>query len=196
MRVHFVRHGHHREVGHVLSGRSEIALDPSGDRQAGGLATLLAGVRYSAIYSSPRRRCIQTAGAIAAASGSAVMPALDELDFGSFSGRSFDELQDDPQWRLWNAERGTARCPDGETMGEAVARGMTFLHSQTHDEGALLCVTHCDLIRGIVAAALDIPFAKMFSLPCDPGSLTILDLGAAALRLVALNIVPSQVADQ
>ena len=198
MRIHLVRHGHHAEVGRVLSGRSEIALDATGARQARALAAMLKAERYTVIYSSPRRRCLDTATPIAGAAGAFVSPAeaLDEIDFGSFSGRGFADLDRDPDWRRWNAERETFRCPGGETMEEAVARGLTFLHANGDRKGTLLCVTHCDLIRGMVALVLGMPFAQMFALPCDPGSLTILDLNDGALRLAALNIAPAHVVER
>lgn len=192
MRFHLVRHGHHAEVGRVLSGRSEIALDASGERQAEALAAMLKGRRYAAIHSSPRRRCMQTAAPIAAATGLdvTVADALDEIDFGAFAGRAFAELDRDPDWRRWNAERDTFRCPGGETMAEAVARALAFLEGLPGDGDPVLCVTHCDVIRGIVAQSIGLPFGRMFALPCDPGSLTILDLDGHGPRLVALNVGP------
>jgi broad specificity phosphatase PhoE len=198
MRFHLVRHGHHAEVGRVLSGRSEVALDASGAQQADALAAMLGRRRHAAIYSSPRRRCRDTAAPIAAAAGLEVTlaDALDEIDFGAFAGRPFAELDRDPKWRRWNAERDTFRCPDGETMAEAVARALSFLDRLGGDDGTVLCVTHCDVIRGVVAQAIGLPFGRMFALPCDPGSLTILDLDERGPRLVALNVSPAHVADQ
>jgi ribonuclease H / adenosylcobalamin/alpha-ribazole phosphatase len=198
MRVHLVRHGHHSEVGRVLSGRSEIALDASGVGQAAALAAMLAGKRHAAIHSSPRRRCRDTAAPIATATGLdvTVAEALDEIDFGAFGGRAFAELDRDPDWQRWNAERDTFRCPGGETMAEAVARALAFLDKLRGDTDPVLCVTHCDVIRGIVAQAIGLPFGRMFALPCDPGSLTILDLDERGPHLVALNVGPAHVVDQ
>ena len=50
-----------------------------------------------------------------------------------------------------------------------------------------MAVTHCDIIRGLVAGMIGLPFARMFDLPCDPGSLTELSADGGALRLVTLN---------
>lgn len=191
------RHGTHDEVGRVLSGRSEIALNSAGQRQAEGLAALLAGRRLGAIYSSPRRRCRQTAVPPAERSGLPIRiaAALDEIDFGSFTARSFAALDAEPEWRRWNAERGFARCPGGETMAEAVDRAAGWL-TALPDADPVLCVTHCDVIRGVVARSLGIGFEHLFALPCDPGSLTTLALEGEMLRLVTLNARPDQPADQ
>ncbi|MBW6525506.1 histidine phosphatase family protein [Sphingomonas sp. RHCKR7] len=184
------RHGTHAEVGHVLSGRSEIALSERGREEAAALARHLASVELRAIYASPRRRTVETAAAVAGPRGIVVdAPALDEIDFGAFAGRDFAALANDRDWQRWNAERGSARCPGGETMGEAVGRAVGFLTRL--GEGTTLCVTHCDIIRGVVAHWLGLGFERMFQLGCDPGAVTTLaldDRGGATL--VALNERP------
>lgn len=189
--VLLARHGEHDEVGHVLSGRSEIALNARGRAQAGALAARLSSTPLAAIHASPRRRCGETAAAIAAVSGAAVAvaPALDEIDFGGFAGRAFAELDREPDWRRWNARRDTARCPGGETMAEAAKRALAFL-AGLPGEGSVLCVTHCDIIRGVAARALGLDFARMQALPCEPGSLTTLAFTAGEPRLVTLNERP------
>lgn len=184
------RHGQHREVGRVLSGRSEIELDATGEAQADAIARRLTGARPDAIYASPRRRTIDTARPLAAATGLAISAeaALDEVDFGAFTGRSFDALEEDAAWRHWNAARDVARCPGGETMAEAVARAVHFLASRP--PGVTLCVSHCDIIRGVVAHYLGLDLSRVFQLGCDPGSLTTLVLEGEEARLVTLNERP------
>lgn len=189
-----LRHGQHDEVGHVLSGRSEIVLNAPGIAQARAAATLLAATRLAAIHSSPRMRCRQTADTIGAPVH--VTPALDEIAFGAFTGRRFAELDADPGWQRWNVERDTFRCPGGETMREATDRALTFLIGLPNDDRTTLCVTHCDIIRGLVVRALGLSFARMFALPCDPGSITRMTIDDSGLRLVTLNALPGQFADQ
>lgn len=189
--VLLARHGTHAEVGRVLSGRSEIALDARGEQEAAALAQHLAAVPLSAIYTSPRRRTRDTAAAVAHARGLPVQaaPALDEIDFGRFTGASFAALAADPGWRMWNERRGTARCPGGETMREATARALDLLTAL--EPGVTLCVTHCDVIRGLVVHWLGLGFERMFQLGCDPGSVTTLALDdEGGATLVALNERP------
>lgn len=188
--VLLARHGHHPEVGHVLSGRSEIALDAMGQAEAAALARHLTGRGVTRLCASPRRRTQQTAAAVATTHGLAVetVAALDEVDFGRFTGASFDALADDPDWRRWNAARGEARCPGGETMVEAVARAVRFVSGV--GSGVTVCVSHCDVIRGVVAHYLGLPLARIFSLGCDPGSVTTLRLEGEGAVLVSLNERP------
>lgn len=190
------RHGTHAEVGHVLSGRSEIGLAPAGETQARRLAEWLERTPLASIHVSPRARTRQTAGPVATKRGLTPVPApaLDEIDFGAFTGRSFATLDADPDWQRWNAQRDTARCPGGETMTEAVARAWDYLHALPATAMPALCVTHCDVIRGLVARHLGLPFTAIYGFDCDPGSVTTLVLNdpaaGAGARLVALNERP------
>jgi len=181
------RHGHHDEVGRVLSGRSDIALDARGRAEAAALARQVAPRGVTRIVASPRARTIGTAAAVAAVTGLPVerAAALDEVDFGRFTGRSFAALDSDADWARWNARRAEARCPGGETMGEAVARAVAFVAGA--GAGVTLCVSHCDIIRGVVAHYLGLSMERIFQLGCDPGSVTTLALEGEGARLVALN---------
>jgi ribonuclease H / adenosylcobalamin/alpha-ribazole phosphatase len=187
--VHLVRHATHDEVGRVLSGRSEIALNATGRAQAASLALSSEGTAIASIHSSPRRRAMQTAQPLADARGLQVQvaPALDEIDFGAFTGRGFATLDEDPDWYRWNAERATARCPGGETMGEAIERAVRYLYAIPPASTPALCVTHCDIIRGVVADLMGMPLDRVFSLDCEPASWTTLALDAGNVRLVTLN---------
>lgn len=181
------RHGHHQEVGRVLSGRSDISLDEQGQAEALALARLVASRGVARIVTSPRARTRETAAVVATVLGLpvAVDATLDEVDFGDLTGRAFAALDGDPDWERWNAERATARCPGGETMGEAVARAVGFVAGC--GEGVTLCVSHCDIIRGVVAHYLGLPLERIFSLGCDPGSVTTLSLQGEGAMVVALN---------
>ena len=187
--AHLIRHGSHQEVGKVLSGRSEIALDEAGRHDAEALIEMFAGLPVASIHCSPRRRAWETALPLAKSRGLAIQrtDALDEIDFGTFTGRAFAVLAEDADWYRWNAERGEARCPGGETMREAVVRARDYLFSLPDEALPAICVTHCDIIRGVVAELLGMGLERIFSLECDPGSVTTLALEAGNTRLVSLN---------
>lgn len=185
------RHGSHAEVGSILSGRSEIALNAPGRSEAARLARRLADVPLAAIHASPRRRAYETAAMVAADRDLAVerVDALDEIDFGAWTGMSFAGLQGDPHWQRWNAARGNGRAPGGEAMAEATVRAMVHITAIAAD-GPVLCVTHCDIIRAVVAHVLGLHPDRLLSFDCDPASLTTLAFRDGAGRVVALNERP------
>lgn len=152
--VGLVRHGAHDELGRVLSGRaSDIGLNEAGRREVEALARGLAGSGIARLESSPRLRTRQTAEILGTALGLpvAIAPALDEIDFGGWAGRSFADLDPDPAWQLWNAARASAPTPGGETMAAAVERATRHIDRLGRAGEAVLCVSHCDIIRGAVA---------------------------------------------
>ena len=187
--VILVRHGTHDEVGKVLSGRSGIGLNDKGRAEAQALARVLDGVAIASLHSSPRRRARETVSWLAEGRGLSVRiaPELDEIDFGAFSGREFATLDNDANWVCWNARRGTARCPGGESMREAIDRVSAYVAALPPEDCPAVCVTHCDIIRGYVAQQLGLGLDRLFALDCDPGSRTTLEISADAVRLIALN---------
>ncbi len=191
--VLLARHGTHDEVGRVLSGRSDIALNQDGRSQAEALSVRLAGQPIASIHSSPRARTRETAAVVANDRGLEVTiaPALDEIDFGDFAGRRFDELDTEPEWQRWNAERGTAECPNGETMIAAVDRADAYLASISSDDAPALCVSHCDIIRGIMARHLSLGLDHLLQLQCEPGSVTALTYEGSTARVLPL-LEPAQ----
>ena len=174
----------------MLSGRSPIALSEAGRAEAARLAARLASVPLLAVYSSPRPRAHETATIAATRHGLPVFveDALDEIDFGDWTGRAFDDLAGDPAWDRWNSARGAAAPPGGEAMASAVARARAFL--DTRPQGVTLCVSHCDIIRGIVAAYLGLDLDRMLGFDCDPASLTTLALHPGGAQLITLNERP------
>ncbi|WP_315764509.1 histidine phosphatase family protein [Sphingomonas sp. Y38-1Y] len=187
--IYLVRHAAHDEVGRVLSGRSEIALNAAGRAEAAALAAHLSSLSIDAVFSSPRRRAVETAAIVAPGRAPVIEAALDEIDFGDWTGQRFDALPRDPRWHAWNAHRATATVPGGETMHAAAARALDFV--RCIDAQAAMCVSHCDVIRGVVALAIGLSLDRLLDFDCDPASVTTLAIEGDHVRLVTLNERPN-----
>ncbi len=188
--VILARHAAHAEIGHRLSGRSDIGLSADGQAAAQRLGERLANTGLVTIRSSPRRRARETADAVAEHCGVAVeaADALDEIDFGEWTGCAFAELDADPQWQAWNATRGSATPPDGESMAAATARAVGHVEAvAAARSGPALLVTHCDIIRGVVAHYLGLALDRLLSFDVDLASRTTLAFGPWGGRVVAVN---------
>jgi broad specificity phosphatase PhoE len=185
-----VRHGAHGDLGRVLTGRGAgVPLTDTGRRQAAAVAERLARENIRVIHTSPRERAVQTAEIIADHIGAPVeiVDALDEIEFGAWSGRSFDDLAGDPEWNAWNARRGSTRPPGGETMEAAVMRARAHVATLAAEAGGVVCVSHCDIIRGLIADALGLPFDNLLRFDIDTASLSTLVVGSWGARVVSLN---------
>lgn len=172
----------------MLSGRSEISLSKLGEAQALRLADRLAHVPLSKVHSSPRRRAMQTAAAVAERHQLAVEPTddLDEIDFGEWAGKTFEVLGDREDWRAWNTSRGSAATPSGETMKSATSRALRHMEALATMD-VVLCVSHCDIIRGIVAHYLGLSMDRLLTFDIDPASCTTIELRRGQAQIIAIN---------
>ncbi len=190
-----IRHAAHSHLGSILSGRTPgIALSETGRTQADLLAGALANEPIDCLQSSPVQRACETAAAIAARHpGLAVEPctALDELDFGDWSGRAFTELAGDARWSGWNTQRSTARAPGGESMAEAQERAWAHVQAMAaaRPGARIAMVSHCDVIRALVARVLDLSLDHLLRFDIDPASVTRLAVGSWGAKLTRLNEV-------
>jgi broad specificity phosphatase PhoE len=187
-----VRHAAHVELGEVLSGRRrDVALSAEGLEQASIVADLLGTLPLAAVYSSPRERAWYTARDIAEPHDLKVQVAdgLDEVDFGDWSGARFSDLEGDEAWQQWNEQRGSARCPGGESMGEAIDRARSAIEeiASANDGATVVAVTHCDIIRGLLADYLGMPLDNLLRFDVDPASISTLEVGRWGARIRSIN---------
>jgi probable phosphoglycerate mutase len=187
-----VRHAAHGDLGSVLSGRREgIPLSAEGAVQARELGRRIAAAPPDAIHASPVQRAQETAGALADACGRDVqtVAALDEIDFGEWTGRSFADLSGDPAWDYWNSHRSEAQAPGGESMAGAQKRALDHVLdvAARFAGGTVAMVTHCDIIRAIVAAVLGLSLDRILRFDVGPASVSRLAAGDWGARMMSLN---------
>jgi broad specificity phosphatase PhoE len=176
----------------VLFGRAvDAALDAHGKLQAQQLAGHFAGMPALRLESSPRRRARETATAIALRRQCAVRlaPAMDEVDFGRWAGRSFAQLADDPTWQRWNEARGDARTPAGEDMNAVQARAVRYLSGLQNAcaSSIVVIVTHAELIRAVLLHWQGAPLEDYWRLEISPASLTTLAVHGTEVKIEGVN---------
>jgi broad specificity phosphatase PhoE len=189
---HFVRHAMHGLLGRILVGRSnDVPLSPEGCEQTQRLAAWFRDKDVSHICSSPRERARATAEPIAAnlALEPEIAPALDEIDVGTWSGQSFDDLQRDPEWRRWCTARRCARAPSGESMIGVQLRAVAYLEQvrATRPTGAVVLVSHLDVIRAAILHYLGLSLNHYDRIDIEPAGISTLVVGDWGAKLVTLN---------
>jgi ribonuclease H / adenosylcobalamin/alpha-ribazole phosphatase len=188
-----IRHAAHGELGKVLSGRSQGGpLSAEGRAQAATLAARLARTPLDLLHTSPVARARETADAIAAMHPDArieTAPALNELDFGDWSGRAFEELAVEPAWQNWNNKRASATIPDGESMVEARDRAWDHVArtAASHPGQVVAMVTHCDIIRALIAHVLGLSLDHLLRFDVDPASVSRIAIGDWGAKVISLN---------
>jgi broad specificity phosphatase PhoE len=145
-------------------GLSDLSLNERGREQARALAQTLQVVPLSAVYASDLRRAYETALVVAEAKGLAVtpMPELREVDVGSWTGLTYDEVKERFRDAYTQVRTRTGRgWEGGETyaeMGRRVLEAMRRI-AREHAGDAVLVVTHSGPIRTVRAHALGLDYA-------------------------------------
>ena len=176
----------------VLLGRAvDGPLDERGEGQARVIAKRRQAVPDLVVESSPRRRARHTAGIIAAQRDTTVRiaPEMDDVDYGSWAGRTFEALAADPQWCRWNKYRAVSRTPAGDSIRDVQERALAHFRKleQTFEDGTIAIVTHAEVIRSVVLLALGAPIGDYARFEIAPASLTTLSVTGAQLRLDSIN---------
>src|SRR5438067_8035918 len=116
---HFLRHGEHGLLGKVLAGRMPgVGMTARGRAEIASQAERLAREKIAAIYASPLQRTRETAEIVSARLSLSIefRDDLLELDFGEWTGATFDAIRADPRWQAWSTQRSLAAIPGGESM--------------------------------------------------------------------------------
>ncbi|MEN3339773.1 MAG: hypothetical protein V7647_3449 [Acidobacteriota bacterium] len=187
-----IRHGHTDAVGQRLVGRLPgVGLSARGRAEVAALAARLALTPIAAVYSSPLERAVLTAEPIAAAHGVEVtaLDSLIELDFGEWTGCTFDALDRLPAWRRFNAHRSTAAVPGGETALDVQRRVVRMLDHlrTTHPHETVALVSHQDVIRTAILHCAGVSLDLFDRFEVSSASISALSLGPWTWRVLRTN---------
>jgi probable phosphoglycerate mutase len=188
-----IRHAATDHTGNRISGRSPgVHLDSQGRSQAEKLAKRLAASGIQRLFSSPLERACETAAPLAKALGLSVQvsPALTDIDFGDWSGRSLAELELLESWKTWNLFRSSLRIPNGEMMPEVQSRMMCEverLYRQFSKE-QLAIISHADPIRCVLAHYLGTPMDLLQRMEISPASVSIVEVNDWGAKVRAINL--------
>jgi len=186
-----VRHAAHDRVGTILCGRMPgVSLGSHGRAQALHVSERLAKENVALVLTSPLERARETAEPIAARAGCRLETCepLNEIDFGAWTGMSFEALDADPLWSWWNSARSVSSPPGGETMIETQLRIVTAMEQlrRIYSGQAVVLVSHGDVIKAALLYYLGLPIDAYTRFDIDPASITTLlvsDWGPKVLRL-------------
>lgn len=192
MRLYLVRHGVTAETGTVLTGRLPgVPLSEAGRSAARIVADRLGSHDIAAVYTSPIRRCKETARIVAAQHSLTPLTdhRLTEADYGSWAGRRLKDLYRLKGWGRLIAYPDRFRFPDGETLGEVLMRATSAVEelAERHGKSHVVVVSHSDVIRAILCHYLGAGIDHIHRLDVRPTSVSVIDLGADGA--VAVSVV-------
>jgi ribonuclease H / adenosylcobalamin/alpha-ribazole phosphatase len=186
-----LRHGQTpMSVQKRYAGRTDAPLTEVGVQQAAAAAKRLASAGLGVIVTSPLLRTVQTAQAVAAVTGAAVVTddGFRETDFGAWEGLTFAEVRE--RWpaeiSAWLADPEVAP-PGGESFTDVSVRVTAALDRVLAARAGqtVLIVSHVTPIKMLVTAALLAPPAALYRMHLDVAALSEIDWyadGPAVLR--------------
>jgi len=196
-KILLTRHGHVEGIDPVrFRGRRDLPLTALGEAQATAIARRIAGAWHpSRVYASPMSRCVTTGYHIASACQieSEVLDELNDLDYGAWEWKSYDEVEGawPDLFRAWLSTPHLVRFPQGDSLQDLVARAANALRlaierhpSQTD---VIVLVGHDSVNRALLLQLLDQPLSAYWRLSQTPCCLNEFDVVGGQIRIVRLN---------
>lgn len=146
-----IRHGETEwSVAKRHTGRTDIALTSTGERQAATLGRSLASRRFALVLCSPLRRARETCRLAGFGEAASMSDDLLEWDYGVYEGRTTSEIRSEqPDWSIW-----TASVPKGESIELVGHRAQRVIQRALAAEGDVVLFAHAHILRILAACWL------------------------------------------
>lgn len=121
--IHFIRHG---DIADTLKGKyigkTDIELSEQGRHNLASYDSKYIYPGTKVVFTSPLKRCTETAKIIYPDINPIVIEQLSECDFGYWENKSADDLKDDITFQKWLAGEKGVKPPNGESGAEFTQR--------------------------------------------------------------------------
>lgn len=175
-----------------IQGQKDPQLSPYGKKEAKLLARRFKGLTFDAAYSSPLKRAYETAETILGKKANITCEeGLKEISLGDWEGKTVSQIRKKygEAFDRWAVRPTRIRVPGGEDFKRFVKRITQTLHSieQAHEGGNVLVVCHGGVISTYATRVLNLPPDDVWCLTVKNASLTIVEVGPEAHKLVTFN---------
>ena len=178
LEIILVRHGETEwNVEEVFRGRIDIELNETGLKQAELLAKYLRDMKIDALYSSPLKRALKTAEAIASYHKLDVQIALGLIDFdyGEWQGLPHQEVRNRYRelYAKWLKYPHQVKMVTGERLDEVRKRAMGVVEGViAKHEGSVVLVSHRVVNKVLICALLGLDNSHFWNIRQDTCGIT------------------------
>ncbi len=172
--IHFIRHG---DIADTLKGKyigtTDVPLSEQGRRNLADYDSKFIYPGTQVVFTSPLKRCTETARIIYPQQNPLVIDQLSECSFGDWENKSAEELKNDSLFQRWLAGESGAKPPNGEGGAEFTERVCLVFEQivdgmmKTGNTEAVI-ITHGGVIMTLLSV-YGIPQAKPFDWVMDNG---------------------------
>lgn len=164
MKLVCIRHTRVAVPPGICYGQLDVPLASSYPEEARQTASRLHGISPDRVFSSPLLRCRRLAEDLFPDRTIELDNRLKELKFGSWEGKTWDEVYRSAPGKFWMDHYLTASCEAGESYPEFRERVTSFLESITLlDARHVVLVTHGGVIRLIKSFVDNQPLDEVFA---------------------------------
>ena len=174
-----IRHGETEwNAAEMFRGRADVPLSGAGLKQARLLGEYLRGEKIDVIYSSPLRRAVETAEAVAGYHGLTVniVDNLNDFDFSSWQGLTLEEVKEKygEIYQDWLDTPEQMKIPGGESLEDVKNRALPFVQDAVMrcGEGKIALVSHRAVHKVLICALLRLDNSSFWSFKLDTGGIT------------------------
>ncbi len=162
----------------IFRGRADIELSETGAKQAELLAKYLSQAGVAAIYSSPLKRALKTAEAIASYHRLDIKTTsgLIDFDYGKWQGlphqvvkASYQEL-----YAAWLKSPHRVKMPAGESLDDVTKRAIGVVDEVIGQHaGTVVLVSHRVVNKVLICALMGLDNSHFWNIKQDVGAITI-----------------------
>lgn len=174
-RISLIRHGQTmaNKKGIYIGSRTDYPLSDFGTAELFNKAEEFEYPRVEKVYSSPLKRCTETAEILFPEKELCIVDNLRELDFGDFEGKSVDDLINRDDYKDWLKGGISKRPPSGESIEELSARTYKALHEiimdmMNEEISHSAVITHYGIISNMLVG-FGLPKIDPRTLECPAG---------------------------
>lgn len=118
-----IRHGAtESNKEHKYLGKTDESLSREGEEKLLKNKEKNCYPRVEYLFTSPMKRCMETAKLLYPDMRAEIIPEWEEMDFGVFEGKKYQELKEDERYQEWLGSNGTLPFPNGESREEFIGR--------------------------------------------------------------------------
>ena len=142
--IYLARHGETAwTVSGQHTGRTDLPLTESGERNGQALRTRLRGLAFAKVFTSPLQRASKTCELAGFGGSAEIDPDLMEWDYGRYEGRRTAEIYvERPDWQLFRDG-----CPGGELPAEIGGRADRVVSRVRAVRGDVLLFSSAHFLR-------------------------------------------------
>lgn len=165
-------------AGGMILSHADPPLTALGREQSERVHAELQGVALDRAFCSPMRRAMETLAIIAPNLPYEIEPALREVDFGEWEGRTAQWLEANDAARFAQRRRDPVhfRPPGGESFADASLRLRPFADAMRQLRANVLIVAHRGSLGVLERLLRDLPLDSQDVTPLEPGEYHVVDL--------------------